>query len=308
MNLSSFVGFIFATLVLYMGVFRTANDPLIFLDSHALILVIGGTVAATLISYPISRLLALGNFIIYGVILKRNASQILLFEEMRAENSNFRTGSAVGKSKYSHPFLSEALRTLRNNDINSDLLKEILKSRKLVFKKMYLEDAKILNAIAKYPPAFGLLGASTGMIAMMTNLGSGGTEKIGQAMAIALVATFWGIAATNFIILPLADYAQRSIQIDQNIRDYIIEGIMLMKNGASDSEFTISMKSKLDLSQRAEINRRAYPGGPVEEDSSLNIQASSETIVDGPHSGNSKKQPYPPSVGHSGGKDSSKIK
>ncbi|MFN7727862.1 MAG: hypothetical protein ACK5P7_01765 [Bdellovibrio sp.] len=76
MNISSILGFAVAGLVLYFGVIHGAKDPAIFLDTHALILVIGGTLAATLIAYPVKQLKDLGQFLAYGVFLKSKVNPL----------------------------------------------------------------------------------------------------------------------------------------------------------------------------------------------------------------------------------------
>ena len=132
-------------------------------------------------------------------------------------------------------------------------LTNILEDRVTAFKKKYQQDAKILNAIAKYPPAFGLLGATTGMIAMMTNLGGpGGTTAIGQSMAVALIATFWGIATANFIFLPLSDNAQKAYVSDEFTRNFIKEGILLIKKDTAQKVFIERLSSMLPLEERVE--------------------------------------------------------
>lgn len=254
MNLSSLLGFLIAGFVLYFGVIHGAKDPAIFLDSHALLLVIGGTLAATLIAFPLRHLFDLGSFLSYGVLLKMRTDPVALIEDIRRcyqiDQNELATKENV------HPFLIESLFLWKRNYLNREELEKVLHSRRLAFKKKYQQDAKILNAVAKYPPAFGLLGASTGMIAMMTNLGGpGGTEAIGAAMAIALVATFWGIAAANFVLLPLADYAQRVISMDQEIRELIIDGVLMIVDRKSEAVLVETLRSRLKIDERYKVTR-----------------------------------------------------
>ena len=122
------------------------------------------------------------------------------------------------------------------------------------FRKSYQSDAKTLNALAKFPPAFGLLGASTGMITMMTNLGKGGAETIGPAMAIALVATFWGIAVANLILLPLADFAAKAAQDDTHVREMIYEGLLLLKKKESQAYILQVVNGYLPIDSRYSLS------------------------------------------------------
>jgi chemotaxis protein MotA len=256
MNISSLLGFIGAGLIVFFGAIHSAKNPAIFLDSHAILLVVGGTLAATLIAYPISQLKDLGSFLIYGVILKKKTNYLKIIEDIRQIKNSFQSNGQVHLSQI-HPFLAEGVGLLQKDYLDREELNEVLKSRKQAFKSKYSQDAKILNAMAKYPPAFGLLGASTGMISMMTNLGGdGGTASIGAAMAVALVATFWGIAAANFIFLPLADYAQRVIQVDQELRGLIADGILMIHEGVKDEVMAERLRSRLDLDDRYKVVRK----------------------------------------------------
>ena len=127
-----------------------------------------------------------------------------------------------------HPFLLEGYTLMRKQELDPLEYRAILINRNQRFKERYTGDTKALTALAKFPPAFGLLGATTGMIAMMTGLGPGGKETIGPAMAVALVATFWGIAVANFILLPLADHADRLNAEDARLRLLIATGLTLI--------------------------------------------------------------------------------
>ncbi len=256
MNLSSLIGFVGAGLIIFYGAIHGAKNPAIFLDPHAILLVVGGTFAATLIAYPMGQLKDLLTFLFYGVLLKRNTDALKIIDDLRMINASLKNAERV-KISEAHPFINESVLLLQKNYLNHEDLHKVLHSRKVAFKAKYSQDAKILNAMAKYPPAFGLLGASTGMISMMTNLGgAGGTAAIGSAMAVALVATFWGIAAANFIFLPLADYAQRVIAADQEIRSLIIEGVMMIKDSEKDEVLAEKLRSRLNINDRYKIVRR----------------------------------------------------
>lgn len=260
MNVSSILGFVIAGLVIQFGVLHGAKDASIFLDTHALILVVGGTLAASLIAFPVQQLFNLADFLYLGVLFKRHVKTAGLVEQIRAAAHLYRRNPEdIKMAMADHPFLEEGFVLLRKNYLSTEELSAVLESRRLGFKRKYQQDAKVLNAIAKYPPAFGLLGASTGMIAMMTNLGgTGGTAAIGSAMAVALVATFWGIAAANFIFLPLADHAQRAFLKDQVLREMISEGLLMIKEGASDMVIGERLRSMIDTDQRGKVSFSQY--------------------------------------------------
>ena len=75
----------------------------------------------------------------------------------------------------------------------------------------------------------GLLGAVTGMIALLGGLGKPGAEKtMGPAMSIALVATLYGIALANFFIIPIGESLVDSAKEMKRKNEIIIQGIKLI--------------------------------------------------------------------------------
>lgn len=257
LNFTTILGALIAATVVYFGGFNGVKNPMMFLDTHALILVVGGTMAATLLAFSLKDLSQLFDFMLFNVFTKKKTDHLKLFEEMSFVNLHFLSNPMSLKGDYySHVFLQESVKLLVDEKFSYKEMKEILEDRVYIFKKKYQQDAKILNAIAKYPPAFGLLGATTGMISMMTNLGgSGGTAAIGQAMAVALVATFWGIAVANFVLLPLSDNAQKSYLADEFTRNFIKEGILLVKQNTDQKVFMERLRSQLPLAERVESMR-----------------------------------------------------
>ena len=217
--------------VLYFGVFKGFHDLSVFFNAHALILVFGGTMAVSLLSYSVDMLLEIVEFLIYGFYLKRKNSMAHFSADLLATIYQHCQNIHVDTYQPSNPFIKDGNGLLKDKSISPDDVYDVLKSVIDSFHKKYTEEAKVLLNIAKYPPALGLLGASTGMIEMMMGLGNGGTETIGAAMAVALTATFWGIATANFVFLPLADYAYRLADDDKYQRQIALDAFVMAKEG-----------------------------------------------------------------------------
>ena len=205
----------------------------IFLDTHALILVLGGTVAAALIGFPLKQAREAFRFLLLGVFFAQKSQTNRVIAQLIVLSTRPEPSSILPHEwRTYHPYLVEGYLILQKNDFSLAEFKMILQGRQNRTEESYAWDAKFLTALAKFPPAFGLLGASTGMIAMMSHLGSGGKDSIGPSMAIALVATFWGIALANLLLLPLADRAHRLNAEDAKLRSMITSALVLMHQSA----------------------------------------------------------------------------
>jgi chemotaxis protein MotA len=247
------LGIIAAGLTLWFGVFKSATNPLFYLDTHALILVCGGTMAAALIAVPISNLLDLINTLVSWLFRKKLEDYRVVEELYVAAIYYEKYKDLVSAVEFTHPFIREGFALVKSDSFNEKQVQSILSKRILAYKKKLQNDAKILTSLSKFPPAFGLLGASTGMIAMMMNLNVGGSQKIGSSMAIALVATFWGIGLANMVFLPLADFANKVAQDESHTKLIIMEGLVLIKRLEEPHVIVELLKSHLPPGERTKV-------------------------------------------------------
>lgn len=254
---SIWIGLVCVASVLYFGVFKEAKSPTMFLNAHAIILVIGGTVAVSFLIYPLDKLASVIDFFLLGFLFRKERSNINSIYDLVAL-AKFYSHNPAAILTYSptHPFIRDAQKLLINPDLTSSHLEYLLKSSRDGYKKKYMADAKMVTAISKFPPALGLLGACTGMIEMMISLGDSGVAGIGSAMATALTATFWGIGIANFLLLPLSDYAMQTAQEDLYLRNIIIESIMMIKNGIPSEVIIGQISGKCSLEEKVLIKKK----------------------------------------------------
>lgn len=232
MNPSSIIGFLVAGGVLVFAVMDAKGAKEILLNIHALLIVFGGTMAAAFISFPIQRIVklsfvALKKLLVgitqdYESIVKEVIS---IAEGMQRDSNHPKT--AINSVK--NPFLKDGLQLLIDG-ATEEQLEDILTSQIETFKRRQAEEVNMFRTIGKFPPAFGLLGTTFGMVALLNQLGGADAQKmIGPAMAIGLVATLYGIALTNFMFIPIAENLQAMNTEGYAARKMILEGLLLIK-------------------------------------------------------------------------------
>lgn len=244
----SWIGLGLCVLVLYFGIVHSLSNPLVLLNAHAIILVCGGTVAIAFLTYAPKRLMEVIDYVLFGFLFRWKKTEITVAKELICCIDQYyeRLPSFPLKRK-AHPFLVDAVSFLNKPKVSAETTQETLVDRRNAVKRKFLDDAKILNNLAKYPPHLGLLGAASGMIEMMSGLGVAGTETIGASMAIALSATLWGVGLNNFVFLPLADNAMKAVEDEMFLRDIIIECAVMMKTGSTHEEVVKACVNKLSL-------------------------------------------------------------
>lgn len=108
---------------------------------------------------------------------------------------------------------------------------------------------------SKYPPAFGLAGTVLGLIHLMRGISTGiDTKETGIRMAVALVATFYGLLISNLVLNPLGEWLQEEIKRDQLKAEMSVNSVILMLEHASYVEAQESLNSYLSGSEKLKIN------------------------------------------------------
>ena len=259
MNFSSLFGILLAFVVFFGATLTSTSNSRVFLDGHAALLVIGGTLAAALLSFSLPRMMSLLMIFFRKVLgsekdLNKTVGEIVdLARGYREDESYLKTKV----SQLSDPFLRESIHLVAQGGIETKDVDEILMRRARNTYVRFEEDAENFKSLAKFPPAFGLLGAVLGMISLMQNLGGPDSfQKVGPAMAVALVSTLYGIAIANFIFLPLGENLSRLNKKDFLIRQMICDGVKLICEKKHPLMVEEACKSYLLPSERRGEDRR----------------------------------------------------
>jgi chemotaxis protein MotA len=136
-------------------------------------------------------------------------------------------------------------------------LAEVLEKRVDVQYDRYRAEALTYKIVGKFPPAFGLVGTTLGMISLLQGLGAPNAfESVGPSMSTALVATFYGLVLANFFIIPIGENLAQASQVDLNMRRLIIDGVRLIKEKKHPLLVEEYLKSYLSPAERNSFTRR----------------------------------------------------
>lgn len=251
MKVGTLIGFLVAISVFAASVVMSFRNAGVILDLHAGLIVVGGTVAVALICFPVGQIGGLLR-VFFKRLLGRNRRDynaiigelVVLSDAHRNGIRAFEAATAATRD----PFLKDAAEMLfwARTEISEAELRDLLETSVDTHYKLYTDEANIFRTMSKFPPAFGLMGTTMGMIALLQSLGSADAKNmIGPAMAIALVATLYGLILTNFVFIPIAENLTKQTQEDLVARSIVVEGIMLI-NADKPSRY-VEEKAKMFL-------------------------------------------------------------
>jgi chemotaxis protein MotA len=255
MNIYSIIAFMMSFAVLFIGLRLSSDDLTMFLDMPSAFIVVGGSFAATALSFQLDRLIVLGKIFFERVIMgKKIDYRPVIVELMRAAD-----GYAKGESLESHinktkdHFFKDALILLNDDIMSSDELFNILDERANNIYYSYTEEANKIKSAAKYPPAFGMMGTTIGMIVLLGNLGgSDALKKMGPAMAVCLITTLYGVILANMAVMPVAENLIDSAKETYLKNKIIVEGTKLLVQKTNPIVVAEKLNSYLPPSSRVD--------------------------------------------------------
>lgn len=232
MNIAALLGLITAISITAYAILGSAKNPHIFLDPHGIVLVIGGTITVALLSFSFKKLRSAIKIVFRKVLSNERDNYHETIKTIVDLSEVYRTnpkGLLAAVPDNSHPFLKDAVQLIVNYGFNVDELDEVLSNAIKGKVKRDEAETKVWHTISRFPPAFGLLGATLGMISLLQTLGEPGAQsRIGPAMATALVATFYGLVVANLVLLPLSEKLHEVSASDHLVRQIIKDGVLMI--------------------------------------------------------------------------------
>jgi chemotaxis protein MotA len=191
----------------------------------AAMIVLGGTLGAVMVSTPMHVLLGAAKRF-SGVLMDNTAPYDDLIEEMIGYATKARKQGLVGLEQealgINDPFLRKAL----NLAVDGTDLQEIRKMLELeigMLEHHADSEAKVFENAGGFAPTIGIIGAVLGLIQVMKNLAN--IDEVGHGIAVAFVATIYGVAVSNLVFLPAAAKMKARAKTETQRLELILEGV-----------------------------------------------------------------------------------
>jgi chemotaxis protein MotA len=231
MDIATGIGLVAGSIVV-VSLILMGGDLRMFYDVHAIIVIFGGSIAATLIRFPLSAIvhgMPLGAKFAFTI---SNTTPRELVDEIAGLAEIARKSGPVGLEKVTpdDPFLAKGMRFIADG-YDADFIRDNLERDRDNFLTHLDEGSKIYRAIGDCAPAFGMIGTLIGMVQMFANMSD--PSKLGPLMAIALLATLYGALVANLVCLPIADKLHVRLITEEINRTLIIDGILMIRDSKS---------------------------------------------------------------------------
>ena len=230
MDIATLLG-VFSAFGLVIISIAIGGGVMLFVDVPSVLIVVGGTLGATMINYPIKEVLG-------AVAVMKN---VFLTKKLKVDDV---TGKFV---EYATKARREGILALESylKDVENDFLRkglqlsvdglepqaicDILDTEVDSMKERHQLGAEIFATMAAFAPALGMIGTLIGLVQMLQSMDD--PSKIGPAMAVALLTTFYGSILANLVFMPVSGKLKTRSREEALMMEIIKTGVISLTNG-----------------------------------------------------------------------------
>ena len=233
MDITSLVGFLLA-IALILGSIMMGTAPLTaFIDIPSVLVVLGGAGAAGMMAFPLKSFMALPMVMKKAFLNKQDDLLVIINQLVTLAEVARRDGLLALESKMvevENPVIKSGLQmAIDGND--ADTIESVMRTEMEAIARRHKEGKSILDQLARFAPAYGMIGTLMGLIMMLSDMSD--PSSIGSGMAVALITTLYGAIAANVAFQPFAEKLGLLSKYELNAIELVVRGVLAIQSGES---------------------------------------------------------------------------
>ena len=223
MDRGTLIGFLLGVGLLVL-VISLGPNPRIFLHPASLVVVFGGTLASTLIRFPLSNVRQAVVVASHAFFTQAAAPQAVVTQLVGLSQRARREGF-LGLEKHlpSDPFLRQGIRMVVDR-VGRDYISDVLTQELYATQERHTLGQEIFRFIAISAPSFGMVGTLIGMVQLFVSIGK--PEDIGKGMALSLLSTLYGAVVAYLFAVPISGKLEHRSREELQNKRLMLEGIL----------------------------------------------------------------------------------
>jgi chemotaxis protein MotA len=197
----------------------------------AFMIVIGGTISAVMLQSTPKQFMT-GIRMLRWIFFPPPFNHESMIREIISWSQSARRGGLLSLEGFVNmqrdPFTRKALQMLVDG-AEPDILRGVMEVEISMFEHARRQAAKVWEAAGGYAPTLGILGAVLGLIHVMENLTD--PSKLGSGIAVAFVATVYGVGSANLLFIPIANKLKNIVASEIAMKELVVEGLVAIANG-----------------------------------------------------------------------------
>ncbi len=229
MDIATIAGIIAGLALIIWGI-GTGNVGA-FINIPSILIVVGGTLGAVMVSYPLRDILQIGHLVRKAFAHKKDDPKTIIPMMVEFGRRARKDGILALEAllpEVPDPFIRRGLQ-MAVDGMEPQAILKILELELETTRERHKTGADIVMTFGIYAPAFGMIGTLIGLVLMLQSMDNPST--IGPNMAIALITTFYGAVMANLIFLPMAGKLRKKSGDEMLGRELAVEGIISIATG-----------------------------------------------------------------------------
>ncbi len=239
MDIATVVGVLLGIVMVVMAIV-TGGDIGAYLNGPSVMIVIGGSIAATMASQPLKGFLKIPKVVAKTLFNKTPEpagiiSNLVDLAEVARRDGILALEGMIDQMQ--DEFMVRGVQ-MAVDGTDPEIIQAVMETELENLLERHDTGKGMLDSMGRYAPAFGMIGTLIGLVAMLSNMDD--PSKIGAGMAAALLTTLYGAFLANVVFLPLADKLGIRSGEEALCKTIIIHGVMSIQSG--DNPRTVESK------------------------------------------------------------------
>lgn len=231
MDIGTIIGLVIGVGAVMAGIILGGGSIGSLIDPTSIFVVAGGTIGATVLAYPLGRVMGLHKVFLKALFFKPvDAGEVITdlvrFAEVARREGILALENHVEEMK--DEFIVRGVK-MAVDGTDPELIQQIMDTELDALNERHVQGKAMLDTISKYAPAFGMIGTLLGLIFMLKNMDD--PSAIGPGMAVALITTLYGALVSNIMTGPVSDRLAARDAEEMLVKTIIVAGVMSIQSG-----------------------------------------------------------------------------
>ncbi|MFT8872889.1 MAG: flagellar motor protein [Sporolactobacillus sp.] len=266
MDFSTIGGLLIGFICLILGFTMEGGSLGALFKLTAFLIVFGGTLGATVVSFPFGTLKKVPFIFKYAFMSRKIDHSATIEQLVELANVSRREGLLALESEQERfaedPFMLNGMQMVVDG-VDSDVIDDILNRDIELYEQKIMAVGRIFEAAGGFSPTMGIIGTVMGLVHVLGSLSN--VNSLGPAIAVAFIATLYGISFANLIYLPIFNKVKANLANDVLDRQLKAEGILSIQFGENTMILRKKLFAFLDEEARTRAEARLEEGSASTE-------------------------------------------
>ncbi|MCW7753567.1 MotA/TolQ/ExbB proton channel family protein [Desulfobotulus sp. H1] len=260
MDFASLIGIVSGLSLIISAIFLS-GDIKSFINVPGMMIVLGGTMAATLLTFTFREVAAAFRAAAFAFTKDREDPNTAVETMIRICNVGRKKGLLeLGNLDTDSGFLKKACGLIADGS-EEDVVRAALRTEIDSLKMRHFAVQDVFKKMGAYAPAFGMLGTLIGLVHMLSKLAD--PSSIGPAMAVALLTTFYGSLLSSMVFLPMAGKLKARTISEVMQLEIMLEGAIAVLKGNNPIMVYESLSSFIPIKERVPLEKMDIRQGDI---------------------------------------------